>query len=254
MAQIKIDGFSFETTDANAQAAHDRAVAAAKKAGEDLAATASSRADAAETAKQVAADALVELQAKYDLACACVDAAKARMVECDACMDGKRQGKTCNYCDGKGRYRLHDMHGAPDATKDVLDALATKRRDSFSKLIAEDVTERVKVEVSAVAHLGADFKFDGLSNRDVKIAVIAKQSGEDAALLATASDVYLQGRYDSAVAQVASKGPTASDKARAGVITPPVKHEDAKPTDLQAASRAYIARAQSAWKTNKAGA
>lgn len=225
--QIKVDGFTFEVADPNAQAVIDRVIGIARKDGEDKAAAEKARADAAEKAKADLQKALSELQAKHD---ALVEAADA-MKKCDECRgEGKVDGAKCDGCEGKGEF---------EAKTDTAD----KRRDSIARQVKRGVRSRATLLVEARRHLGAHEKLDDLEDLQIKRLVVAKLQPK--AKLDGCDAVYLQARYDAAI-ELAASGPSAIDIVR--TVTDPtlIRREDTAPADPDAARAAMMERNRNA--------
>lgn len=204
--QIKlvVDGLTLDVVESNIpaiQAAIDRVSASAAKEKTDC-------------EKKVG-----DLQGRIDCIKAKFDAMKARMCACDECKgSGKVDGVKCDYCDGAGRFRMHDaIYG--DATEleveqeteseakaahkdaeraDKQAAAEKKRRDSIDRMIARAVKSRVALETEARKHLGEDAKLDGKNDLEVKCEVIKKLSPK--MVLDGKSAEYIQAAFDAVLA------------------------------------------------------
>lgn len=213
--KFKLDGYEVEVADANAQHVVERAVAAAKKDGED-------RAKAAEDARAAAQKALSELQAKHDVLVASHD---AKMVECDECDGtGKVDGKKCDECDGKGKVKMDQ----------ALDP--TRRRDSRLRAIARGVNARAQLVVEARSVLGENEKLDDKDDLSIKRLVVAKL--QPALKLDGKGNDYVGAAYDLAIAA----RPKGIDQVRAAVATTQTQVQDTAPTAPDDAYRAQNAR------------
>lgn len=154
--EIKVDGFTFKSEDANAQSAIDRAIAQAKKDGEDK----------ATLAAKEKADALKELgeaKAKLDAIEAQANTDAGKMVKCAECEgSGKVDSAKCDNCAGKGEF------AAKEDTADKRDASIRRRVD-------RGIRERAGLLLQAVKVLGSNEKLDDKSAADIRKLVVAKR-------------------------------------------------------------------------------
>lgn len=170
--QIKIDGLTLNADDAAAEAiqqAHDRAVS---KLAADLAA-ATARADR-EKARADAAE------------------GETPMVKCSKCTDGKVIA-SCDSCGGAG----------------MMPSEKTEKADGFGAwrdgIVKQRVAGRVKLETDARRILGAGAKLDGMSDDEIRKAVVLKI--QPTAKLDGVSRDYLAARYDAAIEAPAPRVP-----------------------------------------------
>lgn len=208
---LKMDGVSFEVADSNAQVLYDRAIAAAKRDGDE-------RAQKAEKDTKKAIKERDELQAKLDE------------------LDGRVK---------KQAAEVLKLDGVEIAAGDFVTDAA--KRDAFlSKAIATAAEGRAELIAEARKHLGADVKLDGKSTLEVKGLVLAKLRA-DLKLDGKSTD-YVSAAYDLAIA-AAPKPLSPADKLRADVhapAAPPVRNDAATPpTDALDARRQMMARNQS---------
>jgi hypothetical protein len=222
MAQIKLDGMTFEVADANAPAAVDRAIAAARKDGED-------KASAAEQAKKNAEAMLVSVTKERDA------------------LQGRLDGK---LAEEKAPVRVLGREIA------VVDAVDQTKMDAFvTPLIEERAAARAALLVEARKHLGANEKFDSHKSKDGKdipaksdteIKRLVVQKLEPSAKMDGKSDEYVQARYDAAIEAAAKRVPSSIEVARAAVTGTAIVVENADaaaaPMDPEAARRAMIER------------
>lgn len=133
------------------------------------------------------------------------------------------------------KARLDALQGELDGTKTKLtEATDPKRLDAA-------ITERVALLDKARPVLGADFKFDGMSARAIKEAVIAKLDA--AAKFDGKSDEYVQGRFDS-LSLTAADGGGGDPLSQARRATTPLP----KPKQERADGAASIKDALPAWR------
>lgn len=219
---LKIDGFSFEVTDANAQTIVDRALERAKKDAED-------KATAADAARAAALKELGEAKAKIDAMEAQHKADAGKKVECDECDGtGKVDGEECDACDGKGEYAARED--------------SQERRDaSLARRIDRGVRNRTALVVAAAAHLGKNEKLDGKSDLDIRKLVIAKLLPAFKLDGRTADEIAIA--YDAALAgapKAGAKPPARSDADREVVVK--TDSGDDRPTDAAEARRRQDAK------------
>lgn len=168
-AQIKIDGQTFNADDANApniQTAIDRATAAGKE-----------KLDAADKKYAILFDNSKRVLAALKTRKADFDAMKARMMSCDECggsggiaaTDGKPA--KCEYCDGSGKFRMHDKFGDVVEKGDSLDS-------TESEMDAEDLkAEPAEENEASKAH--SDRKRADAAKRQTEDSAAAKKARED---------------------------------------------------------------------------
>lgn len=200
MAQLKVDGMTFEIADANAQAVVDRAIASAKKDSEDKAAKAELA--LAEAKKEVSV-----LQAKHDSLAAEVKTDAEKMVQCDECGgSGKIDGETCKGCSGEGKV---------PAKGDRADSI--KRR--IDRAVALGVKARASLLNEAQKHLSANVKLDALTDLEIKRQVVAAlRPALKTQLEAKKDDAsYIVTLYDAAIVEYAATAPRTHDLGRAGL-------------------------------------
>lgn len=241
---IRVDGMEIQVESQNAQVIIDRAIAAARKAGEDLAAQASARADAAEKNLKSAMRQADQARGRFD-------AMKARSMACDECggtgkvMGDSGDAKACDYCDGSGSYRMFDKfkdafpppkseaEGAPgeetpagEAEEDKADAAGWRRaceaakkarKDSVDRMVRrrlgdeqKKLAARATLTVDARRALGRDFKLDALSDDEVRAAVVKKLTPK--AKVDGKSADYVRALYDSAIAELPNVGGEREDE------------------------------------------
>jgi hypothetical protein len=275
VASVRIDSESFEMTDENAskiQEAFDKAVAAAKSAGETASAELQAKLTESETARKAAQKNALLLKLRLDAeAAAAVDAEKKEML-CDLCAgNGKVDGAVCDMCDGKGK--MGDDEGDDDeeecmdcaAPADVeaeakaahLDwseknaARAEKvraRKDAKAKSKAEKITAytnlRAALMSEAAKHLGEDVKLDELSNHGIRRAVLAKLAPK---ALEKISNEFVKERYQEAI-ETAADQPSGSQMLNAAMKQQVVVVSDSESDDPQVARQKMIGRMHNAWK------
>lgn len=129
-----------------------------------------------------------------------------------------------------------------DSANLQLDA-AVKARTDAEDSFAGRVRARVELETKAATVLGADGKVEGLSDRELKVAVVKKIDGED--LPADKSEAYIEGRYDAAVSRFA--------KADANLAAVRDAANDAAPAGdpEKVAFENMVQRNRSAWKSQE---
>jgi uncharacterized protein len=97
---------------------------------------------------------------------------------------------------------LETEANAQRARADGLDkelAAERKARTDAAADVPKLVASRVALQAAAVTVLGDDYRFDGTSDRDIKIAVVKKVDEDD--LPADSHDAYVDGRYVAALKQ-----------------------------------------------------
>lgn len=199
---LRVDGFAFEVTDANTQAAVDKAIANARAAGESIAAQVQAKLDVETKARIDSTTALSALQAKYD-------GEKAAET---ARLDAK---VTCDECGGTGMVDTAKCDGCDGAKSIATKADTAERRAAVGeRKLARAVKARVALEVEARKHLGTDAKLDGKTELDVKRLVIAKLVPD--AKLDGKDAVYIAVRYDDCIERLAKV--TNADRARSGAF------------------------------------
>ncbi len=228
---IKVDGFQFEVNDPNAQACIDRAVAAARKDGDDKATAEKVRADNADKLRGELQKSLSELQAKHDALEAQAKAHADKMVKCGECEgEGKVDGAKCDNCEGEGEY---------ESKADT----AEKRKDSLNRIVSRLVNARATLLTEARRHLGANEKLDGKSDIEIKKLVITKLDKD--AKLDGKDDAYVNMRYQVQI-DCAKVSPIA--EARAAVTSQVADaHADEKPSDPEQARLAMLDRRRKAY-------
>ena len=274
--QIKIDGVTFDATDANAASIQTAIDGIKAKADGAVKKIATIKANIASRKRRA-------------------DAVKAHMVGCDECGGvGKVPGedgveKKCDYCDGAGKFRMHDAIMAPaekgepveeeivekDAdeleaeqateteaaaahkdgiTSRRINAAAKRRADSIARICARaikrakaDQAVRSALETEARKHLAADAKLETMDDLAVKRAVVAKL--EPAVKLDGKDAAYVGVAFDLAIARVTAAPVVAPvDAARAGGNGPTLTHADGEPKGIEAARTAMEKRHADAWK------
>lgn len=153
---------------------------------------------------------------------------------------------------GKDRADRLDALRA-DSEKRRVDGVARRaaarklREDSLNRRMLRGKNERVALEIEAARHVGADnAKFDSMTDREVRVAVLAKLA--PTVKMDGRSDEVVQVVYDLEVGRVA-KGPDAAARARAGMAAGDVtaRHDGAPNPD--AARQNMVKNLQDAWKT-----
>lgn len=94
------------------------------------------------------------------------------------------------------KARADKLEGERDAEKARADAAEKARTDAAEKFDAQ-VQARVDLVSKASAVLGDDFKADGKSDREIKVAVVEKVDGVK--VEAEKADAYVDARFDSAI-------------------------------------------------------
>lgn len=283
---IRIDGASFDLTESNASAiqqALDRTVSAAKKDATEAIASEKTRADKAEGKLKIVKANVIAWKKR-------ADAMKAKMVGCDACsgsgkvMDDDGQESKCDYCDGKGAFRMHDAIVAggddPDGDADQDDAMEPeqldaneleveqeteneakaahkdgKRKDAhvtrqrairkkIDAMVARRVDARAKLLDVAKRALGPDWKSDGKSSLEIKRAIVGKI--EPKAGADKLDGMILEGEFRAAVRKL-DDAPSAADIVR-GRTTAPALPAAAPRNDSASARQKMVQANQDAWK------
>lgn len=98
------------------------------------------------------------------------------------------------------KVRADKAEGERDALKAQLESAEKARKDAVDS-INENVRARVTLETKASPILGAEVKLDGLTEREIKLAVVKKIDGID--VPSEKSDSYIDARYDSAIERAA---------------------------------------------------
>ncbi len=135
-----------------------------------------------------------------------------------------------------------------DASKAKADALEDKvqqlkAKDADPTRIQELVRARVSLEKNAARVLGDETKIDGMTDEDIKKAIVLKVSPE--AKLDSVSSTYLQGRYDAAIESVEQD----SFGKFAQVVSSATKTDGVEDKfDAAAAKQRFLDRSQNAWK------
>lgn len=195
--KMKIDGLDVEVADTNAQAIIERAIAVAKKDGEDKTATEKARADAATAELATLKQAHTALQAKHDT----LDAKEKGMAKCDECGGtGKVDGKKCEDCGGTGEIKMDDLRD--------FDKRTASRARSNAHAIATGAASRAALLAQAAPHLSSKENLDGKTNTEIKRMVLAKLGVKlegKADEIDRAGDAYAIARFDSEMAQIAAK-------------------------------------------------
>lgn len=221
--ELKIDGYKFEVNDPNAQTTVDRAIANAKKDGEDKAAAEKTRADNATKLHVDVKAELSTLQAKHDTLAEKV----------------KKDGAETLKIDG--------------AEISLVEFFDGEKRSKFLQTVtASKVKTRATLLAEARRHLGANEKLDELEDIAIKKLVIAKLKPE--AKLDGKDATYIEARYDGAVEDAAKTTPI--DRAREQITTPPagvtVNVDHLPSNDPDAARKAMEARMLAANSKNGA--
>jgi hypothetical protein len=229
MPSLKMDGMTFEVTDPNAQTVFDKAIANAKKDGDDRVAAEKAKTDAETKAKADLQGAHDELKGKYDALTEKLKADGEKMVECDECAGS---GK-CVACGGKGEYPAKNMDAAFIAAK--VERLAEKR-----------ASKKAELYTVAREHLGANEKLDGKSDLEIKALVVKKLSPKLNMDGRDKDAPFVNAAYELALASTPTAGEQARAKATVTVIDQARK--DDKPSDPEAARQAMIERQRAAFK------
>lgn len=114
--------------------------------------------------------------------------------------------------------KVDALQAKADGEKVRADGLAAELEATKTKLVEAEsqaridglVAERVGLETIARKLLGADARFDGKSNKDIKIECIAKVDEKFDAK--DKSDIYIQGRFDGVVNGVTAEAERADKK------------------------------------------
>lgn len=181
---LKVDGHSFEVTDANVQVAVDRAIASAANA---------EKARVVELEKQ-----LTTLQAKHDSLEAAAQAdAFGKCEECEG--TGEVDGEKCAACKGSKMLPKKADHS-----------------DSIRRMIDRGVKERSALLVRGRDILGANVKLDAMDDLEIKRQVILKLSPAlKPALEAHKADAnYITVLYDAEMLRAGATSPRAVDLVR----------------------------------------
>lgn len=181
---LKIDGLTLEINDANApalQQALDKALGEARSKGDGALAIATQRADKAEKLAAVlrangrrAVDLLAEVRRRWD-------AMKARMMSCDECGgSGKVQGDgaepvKCDYCDGKGSFRMHDAVAAAMAGGEPGADVDAAMEDPDGDMDADELEVEQATETEAGKADAARKRVDAAKKREEFRAGAAKR-------------------------------------------------------------------------------
>lgn len=263
---VRIDGNNYNADDPALQQAIERAMEKVRMDGERATKAEKERADSLATANgHLKANAIQRGEIVRSLL-ARFDAAKAKMAVCDECGGSGKVGNgddaaKCDYCDGKGTYRMHDLvkgaavdddddesepaemvddddmerddpeeekaeKAANSKHKDGKDAarlaLKKKRADSIARMVARAAKSRAALMVEGAIHLGPDAKLDTKGDAEIKREVVAK----------LAPHAKLDGLDEKAIdllfqvevgraAKAREDGLTASDQLRAGTQPQP---------------------------------
>jgi hypothetical protein len=137
---------------------------------------------------------------------------------------------------------------AKDLTAKLAEANDPKRLDSLVSAKVAAASARASLETEARKVLGADTKFDGKSDTEIRKQVIAKLDA--GAKLDGKSDDYVTARFDMAIASGASTN-RATAEAQARIETARKDSAGTEPVKLDAKQReeAFNAAVQNAWKT-----
>ncbi len=144
---------------------------------------------------------------------------------------------------GKTMLEKDSSKAKSDALEDEVKKLRADKADPTK--IADAVKARVALEKNAARVLGEDTKTDGMSDEEIKKAIVLKVSPE--AKLDGASATYLQGRYDAAV-ESASQDSFASFAKNVAGTAKTDSTEDK--TDAVASKARFLERSQNAWRTD----
>lgn len=113
------------------------------------------------------------------------------------------------------RGEASEAKGRADAASKELEKVKKERDDAASpESLDKRVRERVDLEREAAPILGEEFKFDGVSDSDVRKAVVQKVMGEDERL-DDQDEGYIKGAYSFAVKQAARADGSRADVRRA---------------------------------------
>jgi hypothetical protein len=182
----------------------------------------------ADPVKRIDAPASNEDQTRKDLDAARSDAGDARKERDDA------------------RAQLADANKRADkaeAERDAAKQTIAKLEDEAKKVDAK-IAERVALVDSARSILGADFSFAGKSDRDVRIAALAKV--DPAAKFDGKPDGYIEARFDLAVESVGKERKSLAEVNE--VTTSTTENADSQESDVEKARRESQERTANAWK------
>lgn len=133
-----------------------------------------------------------------------------------------------------------------EADRDVAQTELTKERQARKDAddsIAPRVRARVALETAALAVLGREVKLDGMTDRDIRVAVVKRVDAID--LDASRSDAYVEARYDSALERAEKAGSALADARE--LVELGRRDGGADPGD--AARARMLERNRNAWKT-----
>lgn len=139
--------------------------------------------------------------------------------------------------------RADRAEAANDELKQQLEAA---RADAAPEKIAERVAARVELERKSAAVLGADFKMDGLSDRELQEAVIKK--AHPAVVLDGKSETYIEARFDAVIDAQPAKAMAEQRKAVASAAPAGVKREDGEAVDVEKARADAVDDIKNQWK------
>lgn len=121
---------------------------------------------------------------------------------------------------------------------------ALKLAEDPAKLSAA-INARVALVSEARKHLGNEAKLDGLSDKDIKAAVVEKLIGKS---VAAKSETYISERYDEAVEDAAKRNPALENVRRA--VDAPVARADEDKDPEKAARARMITNLRGAWNAD----
>lgn len=234
--KMKIDGLELEVADANSQSIIERAIASARKDGEDKVAAEKLRADTAEKAKTDCEKLLAAEKAEKEKLDSKVQAYDAKMMKCDECSGSGKVGsdKDCKGCDGSGKMKMDEFSNDDKRAAMLTRIWAEKEKVAVAKRVA--LLDEAKV-------LPTNLKLDEKSNLEIKALLVKKHApsykvdGKTEAQLDEALEV-LRG-------QVAPKKvPTAIDQVRLVQDSDVVVENIDAPSDPDAARKAMIERSR----------
>lgn len=225
--KFTVDGFEVEVQDGNAKSAIERAIAAAKKDGEDKLVIERSKADSSEKARIEACKLAAEHKDEREKLDATVKAMDAKMVKCDEC---DASGK-CDNCGGTGKVKVD--HLMDDAKRDAM----------IGRIAAKKAVSLVALHDRARPVVPTNFKFDGKSTHEIKREMVRALSDKSAhAMLDSQTEAQLDSML--LVLEPKAKSQSAADVARPVTDPSSGPRVDAKPNDGDGARLAMIERSR----------
>lgn len=209
---------------------------------------------AAAAAAQAAYQAKLDAQSKTTTDA--LEKFKAEMKERDEKRDAEMK---------KMQEQLESTKGRADAEAEKNKKLETELKEAPSKAQAA-MKSRMKLEHDAKIVLGKKFKFDGVDDKAVKLAVLKETNPE--LKLEGKHDSYIEARFDAAIEEAIAERDEDGDDAGEGADSREVLHDDeddgdevgnpdsdmteeemnAEHTDAATAREAMVQRHRNAWK------